>query len=35
MPAATGHVIEDAGHMPFVEATEEFESVVARFVAQG
>jgi hypothetical protein len=35
MPAATGHVIEDAGHMPFIEATEEFESVVAALWLRG
>ncbi|MFF7249395.1 alpha/beta fold hydrolase [Embleya sp. NPDC008237] len=35
IPDAVGHVIEGAGHMPFIEATEEFEDVVARFVAQG
>ncbi len=35
MPDAVGHVIEGAGHMPFIEATEEFETVVGRFVAEG
>ncbi|MCC3767699.1 alpha/beta fold hydrolase [Streptomyces sp. UNOC14_S4] len=31
MPHATGHIIEGAGHMPFIEAAEEFETAVARF----
>jgi proline iminopeptidase len=33
IPNATLHVFEDAGHMQFVEAPEEFLDVVANFVA--
>ncbi|MGW1073733.1 alpha/beta fold hydrolase [Streptomyces sp. NPDC002537] len=32
IPDAVGRIIEGAGHMPFIEATEEFEEAVARFV---
>lgn len=34
MPNAEGHIIEGAGHMPFIEACDEFEDVVGRFVAK-
>lgn len=33
-PRATGHVVPASGHMPFVEATERFESVVGDFLAR-
>ncbi len=34
LPSASLHIVEGAGHLPFVEASEEFLDAISRFLSR-